>query len=259
MYKESNFTQVYMNESYMESNNDFHTTFDEIYFYKDNKQESSDNKIRIIDQRYLHSIFIVEQNMIMVSKYFLNLFVMNFFRKYLDIGYCEKVTTDLDKYESIICQKENFNSTEELEFKNTFPTVFFFHSGFNTTFELTYNELIHENNGRLYFMMYTDSDNSDFYWGIGKLFMEKYLFTFDFGSQTIGYYNETYLRKEFDFIENGIYVLIIIGLNILVAISCLLYCIIHKCTKSSIDPTITIDSFSAGEKLKENTEEKTDL
>ena len=89
--------------------------------------------------------------------------------------------------------------------------------------------------------------------------MEKYLFTFDFGNQTIGYYNETYLRKEFDFIENGIYVLIILGLNILVAISCLLYCIIHKCTKSKIDPTITIESFSAGEKLKENTEEKTDL
>jgi hypothetical protein len=259
MYKESNFTKIYMNESSMEGNNDFHTTFDEIYFYIDNKQEISDNKIRIIDQGYLHSIFIVEQNMIMVPVYFFNLFIQNFFRKYINIGYCENVKTDLDKYESIICDKENFNSTEELEFKNTFPTVFFFHFGFNTTFELTFNELIHENNGRLYFMMYTDSDNNDNYWGIGKLFMEKYLFTFDFGSQTIGYYNETYLRKEFDFIENGIYVLIIMGLNILVAISCLLYCIIHKCTKSSIDPTIMIDSFSAGEKLKENTEEKTDL
>ena len=259
MYKESNFTKIYMNESYMEGNNDFHITFEEVYFYKDNKQEISDNKIRIIDQGFLHSIFIVEQNMIMVPIYFFNLFIMNFFRKYINIGYCETVQTDLGKYESIICEKENFNSTEELEFKNTFPTVFFFHFGFNTTFGLTFNELVHENNGRLYFMMYTDSENYYNYWGIGKLFMEKYLFTFDFGSQTIGYYNETYLRKEFDFIENGIYVLIIIGLNILVAISCLLYCIIHKCTKSSIDPTIMIDSFSAGEKLKENTEEKTDL
>ena len=259
MYKESNLTKIYMNESSMERNNDFHTTFDEIYFYKDNKQEISDNKIRIIDPGYLHSIFIVEQNMIMAPVYFLNLFIMYFFQKYIDIDYCEQVTTDLGKYESIICQKDSFNSTEELEFKNTFPSVFFFHFGFNTTFELTYNELIHENNGRLYFMIYADRDNNYNYWGIGKLFMEKYLFTFDFGNQTIGYYNETYLRKEFDFIENGIYVLIILGLNILVAISCLLYCIIHKCTKSKIDPTITIESFSAGEKLKENTEEKTDL
>ena len=185
---------------------------------------------------------------------------MYFFRKYINIGYCETVKTDLDKYTSIICEKEKFNSTQELEFKNTFPSLFFLHNGFNTTFELTYNELIHENNGRLYFMIYTDNTNFDGFWGFGKLFMEKYLFTFDFGSQSIGYYNQTYLRKEFDFIENGIFVLIIIGLNILVAISCLLYCIIHKCTKSSVDPTIMIDSFSASENLKENkNEEKADL
>ena len=257
MYKESNYTQVYLNESSMDMNNDFHTTFYEIYFYKDNKQESSDNKIRIIDPGYLHSIFVLEQNMIMVPAYFFNLYYMYFFTKYTD--YCEQVSTDLGRYISYICEKESFNSTEFLEFKNKFPTVFFYHFGFNTTFELTYDELIHENNGRLYFMMYKDNTNFDQYWGFGKLFMEKYMFTFDYGSQSIGFYNETYLRKEFDFIENGIYVLIIIGLNILVAISCLLYCIIHKCTKPSVDPTIMIDSFSASENLKENTEEKTDL
>ena len=176
------------------------------------------------------------------------------------MGYCEEVKTDLERYTTFICDKESFNSTEELEFKNTFPTLFLFHYGFNTTFEFTYDELIHENNGRLYFMIYTDTTNYKGYWGIGKLFMEKYLFTFDFGKQSIGYYNQTYLKKEFDFIENGIYVLIIIGLNILVAISCLLYCIIHKCTKSRVDPTIMIDSFNATENLKEDkTEEKADI
>lgn len=260
MYKESNFTQVYLNESSMDGNNDFHTTFNEMYFYKDNNIGSSDDIIRVIDQGYLHSIFILEQNMIMAPEYCFHLYYMYFFRKYINIGYCETVKTDLDKYTSIICEKEKFNSTEELEFKNTFPSLFFLHYGFNTTFELTYNELIHENNGRLYFMIYTDNTNFDGFWGFGKLFMEKYLFTFDFGSQSIGYYNQTYLRKEFDFIENGIFVLIIIGLNILVAISCLLYCIIHKCTKSNVDPTIMIDSFSANENLKEDkTEEKADL
>ena len=219
MYKESNFTQVYLNESSMDGNNDFHTTFNEMYFYKDNNIGSSDDIIRVIDQGYLHSIFILEQNMIMAPEYCFHLYYMYFFRKYINIGYCETVKTDLDKYTSIICEKEKFNSTEELEFKNTFPSLFFLHYGFNTTFELTYNELIHENNGRLYFMIYTDNTNFDGFWGFGKLFMEKYLFTFDFGSQSIGYYNQTYLRKEFDFIENGIFVLIIIGLNILVAIS----------------------------------------
>lgn len=261
MYKESNYTQVFMNESSMDFNNDFHTTFNEMYFYKNNKIGSSDDIVRVIAQDRLQSIFVVEQNMIMTSVYCFNLYYMYFFRKYINMGYCEEVKTDLDRYTSFICDKESFNSTEELsEFKNTFPTLFLFHYGFNTTFEFTYDELIHENNGRLYFMIYTDSTNDKGYWGIGKLFMEKYLFTFDFGKQSIGYYNQTYLKKEFDFIENGIFVLIIIGLNILVAISCLLYCIIHKCTKSRVDPTIMIDSFSATENLKEDkTEEKADI
>jgi len=261
MYKESNYTQVFMNESSMDFNNDFHTTFNEMYFYKNNKIGSSDDIVRVIAQDRLQSIFVVEQNMIMTSVYCFNLYYMYFFRKYINMGYCEEVKTDLDRYTSFICDKESFNSTEELlEFKKTFPTLFLFHYGFNTTFEFTYDELIHENNGRLYFMIYTDSTNDKGYWGIGKLFMEKYLFTFDFGKQSIGYYNQTYLKKEFDFIENGIYVLIIIGLNILVAISCLLYCIIHKCTKSRVDPTIMIDSFSATENLKEDkTEEKEDI
>lgn len=261
IYKESNYTQVFMNESSMDFNNDFHTTFNEMYFYKNNKIGSSDDIVRVIAQDRLQSIFVVEQNMIMTSVYCFNLYYMYFFRKYINMGYCEEVKTDLDRYTSFICDKESFNSTEELlEFKKTFPTLFLFHYGFNTTFEFTYDELIHENNGRLYFMIYTDSTNDKGYWGIGKLFMEKYLFTFDFGKQSIGYYNQTYLKKEFDFIENGIYVLIIIGLNILVAISCLLYCIIHKCTKSRVDPTIMIDSFSATENLKEDkTEEKADI
>lgn len=125
MYKESNFTQVYLNESSMDGNNDFHTTFNEMYFYKDNNIGSYDDIIRVIDQGYLHSIFILEQNMIMAPEYCFHLYYMYFFRKYINIGYCETVKTDLDRYTSIICEKEKFNSTEELEFKNTFPSLFF--------------------------------------------------------------------------------------------------------------------------------------
>lgn len=107
MYKESNFTQVYLNESSMDGNNDFHTTFNEMYFYKDNNIGSSDDIIRVIDQGYLHSIFILEQNMIMAPEYCFHLYYMYFFRKYINIGYCETVKTDLDKYTSIICEKKN--------------------------------------------------------------------------------------------------------------------------------------------------------
>ena len=63
-------------------------------------------------------------------------------------------------------------------------------------------------------------------------------------------------KKEFDFIENGIYVILILGINVLVIFSCLLYAIISKCTKSKVDPTIMIESFSKNnEDLKTNSEE----
>ena len=81
-------------------------------------------------------------------------------------------------------------------FYETFPTVFFFHFGFNETFEFTRKELLVEDNGLIYFMMFTDEDNkNDNYWGIGKIFMQKYLLTFDYDNHILGYYNEKKKKK----------------------------------------------------------------
>ena len=99
--------------------------------------------------------------------------------------------------------------------------------------------------------------------------MQKYLLNFDYKNKSIGYYygtqesnntddNDNDKNKEtFDFIENGIYVILILGINILVVFSCLFYAIISKCTKSKVDPTIMIESFSNNnnEELKTNSEE----
>ena len=121
-------------------------------------------------------------------------------------------------------------------------------------------------------MLYVDNESDDGYWGIGKIFMEKYLLTFNYGNNTIRFYNLTEEEEDddddkeeeekvFDFLENGIYVIIILGANVLVAISCALFGIIHKCTKSGVDPTIMIESFSApnDEELKNKIEEKEEL
>ena len=261
IYEEKYYEEVYLNESSLEKNNYFYTTFYDIYFYKNNKEEI-DNKVSIKEVNLLHSIFIVEQNMIMVPQQFYNLYKNNFFKKYLDTEVCAEVTTDLGKYTSIICEKSQIKNNTD--FYDTFPSIFFFHFGFNKTFEFTKEELLVEDKEKIYLMIYVDINNNNNFWGIGKLFMKKYMFTFDFGKQSIGFYSQTNEkeRKEFDFFENGIYVIIILGANILVAFSCLLYCIIHKCTKSKVDPTIMIESFSAmnNENLAEKqAEEKVEL
>ena len=183
--------------------------------------------------------------MFMAPQAFFDMYKDNFFSEYIEEGACELLPIDLSKYNTIICYKNEIESLTT--FYETFPNLFLFHYGFNTTFEFTRNELLKEDNGIIYFMLFSDVDNTDNYWGLGKIFLEKYLLTFDYGKKSIGYYSgtkENEEKKEFDFFKNGIFVLLILGANILVVVSCALYAIINRCTKSSVDPTIMIESFS---------------
>lgn len=261
-YDKNNYVEVYLNETSLKTNNDFHTTFYEAYFYKNNKIGIFSQKVSINIPENLHSVFILEQNMFMVPQQFFDYYKDYFFKEYIDKEICELLPIDLSKYNTIICQKDKIESLTS--FYETFPTLFLFHFGFNTTFEFTGQELLKEDKGILYFMLFTDVTNNDNYWGIGKIFLEKYLLTFDYGKNSIGYYlgtkendDDDEEKEEFDFLKNGIYVILILGANILVIISCALYAIIHKCTKSSVDPTIMIESFSHNNKenLKQIQEE----
>ena len=261
-YVQTNYLEVYLNQTELKDNNDFHTTFYEVYFYKNNVKNDTE-KISITNEDdQLKTIFILENNMFMVSDTFFEYYINNFFKDYINKEICQIVPIDLEKYNTIICDKSRVDDN----FYQNFPTAYYYHTGFNTTFEFTKDELLQEKDGLLYFMMYVDTNNKNNYWGIGKIFLKKYLLTFDFGKQCIGYYfgtqenqddDENNEKKEFDFIENGIYVIIILGVNVLVVFSCLFYAIIYKCTKSKNDPTIMIESFSERnkEQLKENDEE----
>ena len=257
-YLEKDYIQAYLNDTSLEKNYDFHTTFYEVYFYRNNKIGVTKEKITVNDLKDLHSVFILEQNMIMVPRLFFNLYIDNFFQKYINEDICEIIPIDLSRYNTIICYKNKIDSLTS--FYETFPTIFFSHFEFNSTFEFARKELLIEDNGILYFMLFIDTTNNDNLWGIGKIFMEKYLLTFDYGKQSIGYYfgtKENNEKKVFNFFENGIYVILILGANILVIISCALYGLVYACTKRNIDPTIMIESFSNrnSENLKENKED----
>ena len=267
-YKIADYREAKMNTSSesLLNNSDFHTNFYEVYYFKNNKIDDDEEKVIITNQEdELNTIFILEQNMFMVPNSFFVNYLPDFFNPYLDNETCNIVPIDVSRYDTIICNKSAVGE----QFLKNFPTIFFKHHEFNTTFEFTKDELIKEKDGLLYFMMYTDKDNTEQYWGFGKLFLQKYLLNFDYQNKSIGYYygtqesnntddNDNDKNKEtFDFIENGIYVILILGINILVVFSCLFYAIISKCTKSKVDPTIMIESFSNNnnEDFKTNSEE----
>ena len=236
-YKENSYREIYMNNTSISSFDKyhFHLIFNDIYLL--NKNES---KTILKNSTYLHSIFIIEQNMISAPESFFELYLENFFNAYIKNQSCEILL--IDDYKTLFCNKKKLDINS---FYNSFPSLVFNHSGFDTKFEFNKNELFKEDENNIYFMIFSDKSNNDV-WGLGKIFMEKYLFVFNYKNGTIRYYNKTEDNiNKFNFIENGIYVIIIFGLNIIIAFICLFICLYKKCSKNKIDPTILIESFSA--------------
>ena len=84
-------------------------------------------------------------------------------------------------YEVISCDKE-FDTKD-------FPNLYFYHSDYNYTFELTEKDLFQIRGDQKYFLIVFDKD-SNYPWKFGKLFMKKYFFNFDVNSKTIGFYKD---------------------------------------------------------------------
>lgn len=239
LYSEDNFIKIFMNDSAVKTKGDYHLLFKEAYFYEENMIGSS-RKISINDANLLESNFIFEQNMFTVPEEFFISYVVDFFAKY---GSSCNITTIDNRYISYVCHKKSISNADIYAH---FPTIFLEHKEANFTFEFTYEELLKEKNEKLYLMMALDTLNENM-WGLGKIFMEKYLCTFNSKEKSVGIYtkrNENSEDYSFDFLDSGIYVILILGGNILVVVGCIMYALISKCTKSSVDPTIMIESFS---------------
>lgn len=239
-YSTNEYVKIFMNDSAVKTKDDFHLIFKEVYFYEDNRINSS-RKIRINDESLLEASFIFEQNMFTVPIQFWNDYV-SFFEKYGAMGICGMSYID-ERYASIECLKD-YISKADLDIH--FPTIFIEHNNTNFTFEFSKDELIREYGDKMYFMIAVDTENP-YRWGLGKIFMKKYLCTFNAKEKSVGIY--TGFKGEdvdysFNFFDSGIYVLLILGGNILVVLGCCMYGLISKCTKSPVDPTIMIESFS---------------
>ncbi len=236
-YNESNYTKIYMNDSAIETTNDYHLIFSEVFYYKNNK-ESNTSKVSFTDPEILEGAFVIEQNVITVPSIFYNSIKEDFFNTYISSGDCEETLID-NQYQSFFCYKERISTSSS--FESTFPQISFVQDDLKFTFVFKYGDLFKELDGKIYFMLCLDNNNLNT-WGLGKLLMEKYLFTFNMEEKSVGFYNEKMNPNyEFDFLDSGIYVLIILGANILVMLSFFFYFLFVKCCKSSYDPTIMID------------------
>ena len=183
-YQEQNYRTVGAGDNDFQDYRDWHLTFDEMYVtYKDkntnniiNKNLNETKKIRINFD--LGIIYGPTDYKIMIK----NLFFDDLIEKEI----CFEIKKELEI--GFYCDK---NKGAEEIIKNEFPTLYFKMNQFNEIFELNYKDLFREKEkNKLYFLI-VFSQTSQNYFEIGKIFLKKYIFTFNQDAKTIGYYINT--------------------------------------------------------------------
>jgi len=110
--------------------------------------------------------------------------IIPYFRIYLVNKKCKlkEIKHDIYIYDIIICDKKLFTEKDIKEF----PTIYFFSQDFNFTFELTYNDLFEMRNDDIIFSILKNKNSFEQdLWKMGKIFLNKYHFSFNQDSKTI--------------------------------------------------------------------------
>ena len=155
-------------------------TFNKV-FYNDSSSKNICGNNTIVD-------FVIDLNYITCTRYYYESIKNYFFEKYFEEKVCKEEIV-YNVYEEniylIICN---------LDFKKnikTFPNIYFFSDTFSYIFNLDYNDVFMEYNDKIYFLIiFKQAINT--IWRMGKIFMKKYPFIFDYDQRTISF---VYLNK----------------------------------------------------------------
>ena len=156
------------------------TEFTQIYFY--------DNGIKKKLTETKRAKFVIEINYIVGTNNYKANIEISFFKKYLENNICYYEKIKNQRYSAIICNKDSsFNI-------DSFPSIYFYHRIFNYTFELTKDDLfLIKNNKYIFLVFFSDYDIK--YFAMGKIFLKKYLFTFNQDIKTISFYSPDLTMK----------------------------------------------------------------
>ena len=117
----------------------------------------------------------------------------NLFKPLIKQQKCFKEKNIFNKYIIYYCNKDMKDILE----KSEAVKLYFYHRFFGKTFELNFEDLFEEKNNFIFFKIFFDEEQNDI-WRLGKPFLIKYFFSYNFDGKTISYYN---LEKNED--NNG--------------------------------------------------------
>ena len=124
-----------------------------------------------------------------VSKEYYNSIKKEFFNKYISKGACEELLYDFNSKEKIEDIKSSFNyivCKKNIKI-NQFPVISFYHMELDYVFELSYEDVFSNYNGKIYFLCINEVNKNE-KWVFGKPFFKKYNIIFDHSAKTIGLY-----------------------------------------------------------------------
>lgn len=127
--------------------------------------------------------FVIDMNYISTTRIYYESIKKYFFKIYLDEEICveEKVyIKDEGNNYMIIC---NLEIKKDL---SSFPKIYFYSEKFSYIFNLDYNDIFIELNGKIYFLIVFKEEFNTI-WKIGKIFMKKYPLIFDYAQKTISF------------------------------------------------------------------------
>lgn len=110
-----------------------------------------------------------------------------FFRPYFDTNKCklEKINKYESMYQVIYCHQSNFTEND----LKKFPVLLFESNELNFIFNFDYNDLFLKTRNVYIFKIIYSAESSG-YWKLGKTFLEKYQFVFNYDSKTLGFYQK---------------------------------------------------------------------
>ena len=114
-----------------------------------------------------------------------------YFNTYLNDGVCHLYSDN--GYETYYFDISKYFNISKLK---SFPSLHFKNNELQYTFELTYEDLFVEKDGKLWFLITFPTINKISQWFFGSIFLRKYNLLFNYDSKTISFYNPNLPKKE---------------------------------------------------------------
>jgi hypothetical protein len=131
-----------------------------------------------------------------------------------------------EKIDKKLCQKNYLKNNKinyecnNLEDIKQFPTLYLYRRNLGYTFELDYNDIFTEYNGKYISLIWIDMSSRK-NWVLGKPFLKKYFFYFSLEKKIIGFFNQNIKENENesnDKFKNFLYISLILLLLIIIGV-----------------------------------------